>query len=86
MDKNNSQINNISDGKILTGVVVSNKMDKTVVVSVSRYVKIPKYNKYVSRDKRFKAHDPENKCQVGDRVKIRETRPISKDKHFEVIF
>jgi len=86
MDKNNPQINNISDGKILTGVVVSNKMDKTVVVSVSRYVKIPKYNKYVSRDKRFKAHDPENKCQVGDRVKIRETRPISKDKHFEVIF
>lgn len=85
MEKLTPQINN-ANGKILTGVVVSDKMDKTVVVSVSRYIKVPKYNKYISRDKKFKAHDPENKCKVGDKVTIRETRPISKDKHFEVVF
>ncbi len=85
MEKITPQINK-ETGKTLTGVVVSDKMDKTVVVSVSRFIKVPKYNKYISRDKKFKAHDPENKCKVGDRVTIRETRPISKDKHFEVIF
>lgn len=85
MEKTNPQINS-ENGKTLTGVVVSDKMDKTVVVSVSRFIKVPKYNKYITRDKKFKAHDPENKCKVGDRVTIRETRPISKDKHFEVIF
>ena len=84
MEKTTTQINN-ANGKLLTGVVVSDKMDKTVVVLVSRYIKVPKYNKYVTRDKKFKAHDPENKCQVGDKVTIRETRPISKDKHFIVI-
>jgi len=85
MEKTIPQINN-ENGKTLTGVVVSDKMDKTVVVSVSRFIKVPKYNKYIARDKKFKAHDPENKCKVGDKVTIRETRPISKDKHFEVIF
>jgi len=73
-------------GKILHGVVVSDKMDKTVVVLVGRYIKIPKYGKFVSRQKKFKAHDPENRCKVGDKVTIRETKPISKDKHFEVVF
>lgn len=85
MEKTTPQINN-ENGKTLNGVVVSDKMDKTVVVSVSRFIKVPKYNKYIARDKKFKAHDPLNKCKVGDRVTIRETRPISKDKHFEVIF
>lgn len=72
-------------GKTLEGVVVSDKMDKTVVVSVKRYVKLPKYGKYVAREKRFKAHDPENKFKVGEKVTIRETRPISKDKRFIVV-
>ena len=87
METNNSQLkeNRITEGKTLTGIVVSDKMDKTVVVSVKRFVKLPKYGKYVSREKKFKAHDPENKFKVGDKVTIRETRPISKDKHFEVI-
>ncbi|MCX6713005.1 MAG: 30S ribosomal protein S17 [Candidatus Vogelbacteria bacterium] len=74
-----------NNGKVLTGIVVSDKMDKTVVVSVKSYVKLPKYGKYVQREKRFKAHDPENRCKAGDQVSIRETRPISKDKHFEVV-
>ena len=59
-------------------------MDKTVVVLVSRYVKHPKYKKYIRRDKKFKAHDPDNKYKIGDKVTIEETRPISKDKHFVV--
>ncbi|OGI70616.1 30S ribosomal protein S17 [Candidatus Nomurabacteria bacterium RIFCSPLOWO2_01_FULL_42_20] len=68
----------------LKGVVVGDKMDKTVVVLVSRYVKHPKYKKYIRRDKKFKAHDPDNKYKIGDKVTIEETRPISKDKHFVV--
>ena len=71
--------------KKLKGVVVSDKMDKTIVVSVSRYVKHPKYKKYLKISKKFKAHDPENKYKVGERVTIEETRPISKDKHFRVV-
>jgi len=84
MEMTTPQINK-ENGKTLTGVVVSDKMDKTIVVLVSRYIKVPKYNKYITRDKKFKAHDPENKCKVGDRVTIRETRPISKDKHFIIV-
>lgn len=71
--------------KILTGTVVSDKMQKTVVVEVSRYVKHPKYKKYVTSTKRYKAHDENNQFKVGDKVSIRETRPLSKDKNFEVI-
>lgn len=71
--------------KQLKGVVVSDKMEKTVVVSVVNFVKHPKYGKYIRRTKKFKAHDPENKFKVGDVVVIEETRPISKDKHFKVI-
>jgi len=85
MEKTTQQIEK-NNGKTLNGVVVSDKMDKTVVVLVNRYVKVPKYHKYVSRSKRFKAHDPENKCKVGDKVVIREIRPISKDKSFEIVF
>jgi small subunit ribosomal protein S17 len=72
-------------GKVLSGVVVSDKMDKTVVVLVTRYVKHQKYQKYMKRSKRFKAHDAENKHKVGDKVEIRETKPVSKDKSFAVI-
>ena len=71
-------------GKILTGKVVSNKMQKTVVVETSRYIKHSKYNKYLNIIKRYKAHD-EGTHAVGDTVKIQECRPISKDKHFVVI-
>ncbi len=71
--------------KTRTGVVVSNKMDKTVVVLVERSVKHPLYKKYIKRSKKFHAHDEENQCQVGDRVKIMETRPLSKTKRWRVV-
>jgi small subunit ribosomal protein S17 len=70
--------------KSLTGVVVSNKMDKTAVVSVTRLFQHPMYKKYVKTQKKYKAHDERNACSVGDRVLIVECRPISKDKHFRV--
>lgn len=72
-------------GKTLTGVVVSDKMDKTVVVSVSRFVKHPLYGKYYTVSKKYKAHDEGNAHKVGDTVEIAETRPMSKDKKFIVI-
>lgn len=71
--------------KILTGVVVSDKMDKTVVVDVARMFKHPKYGKYIRRSKKYKAHDPDNRFKVGDKVTIKEIRPISKDKTYEVV-
>ena len=63
-----------------TGVVVSNKMDKTIVVKVKRQFKHPLYKKVVRLDKKFKAHDENNECNIGDTVTIREHRPISRDK------
>jgi small subunit ribosomal protein S17 len=69
----------------LKGVVVSDKMDKTVVVSVSRFVKHPLYGKFYKVSKKYKAHDEENKYKTGDSVEIMETRPISKDKKFKVV-
>lgn len=71
--------------KTLKGVVVSDKMDKTVVVAVTRFVKHPMYGKYYQVTKKYKAHDPENKHKVGDKVEIAPTRPISKDKNFKVV-
>lgn len=62
------------------GLVVSDKMDKTIVVAVVRKVKHPLYKKYITRTKKFKAHDELNQCGIGDKVRIIETRPISKDK------
>lgn len=73
-----------NERKTREGVVVSNKMDKTVVVSVVEKYKHPLYKKTVTRTKRFKAHDENNECGVGDRVEIVETRPISKDKCWRV--
>jgi len=75
----------LTKGKVLSGVVVSNKMKDTVVVLVTRYQKHPKYEKFVTVEKRFKAHDAGNTKAVGDKVTLRESRPISKDKHFVVI-
>lgn len=71
--------------KTLAGIVVSDKMDKTVVVLVDRFIKHPKYGKYLKRSKRYKAHDADNKHKEGDRVTIEETKPISKGKAFRVI-
>jgi small subunit ribosomal protein S17 len=71
--------------KILKGTVISDKMDKTVVVSVSRFEKHPKYKKYLKINKKYKAHDETNSCKVGDSVWIVESRPLSKDKHFVVV-
>jgi small subunit ribosomal protein S17 len=67
------------------GIVVSDKMDKTVVVAVSRFVRHGKYRKYLSRRARYKAHDEKNQCRVGDRVRIIETRPLSRDKRWAVL-
>jgi small subunit ribosomal protein S17 len=72
-------------GNILKGVVVSDKMDKTVVVNVSRFVKHPLYVKFYKVSKKYKAHDEGNVYKIGDKVEIIETRPISKDKRFKVI-
>ena len=72
-------------GKVLSGTVVSTKMKDTIVVSVSRFVKHPKYGKYMNISKKFKAHDAGNTAKMGDQVEIIETRPISKDKHFKLI-
>ncbi|ABB30877.1 30S ribosomal protein S17 [Geobacter metallireducens RCH3] len=70
--------------KTQVGIVVSDKMDKTVVVQVSHLVKHPVYNKYIKRSVKYKAHDEENSCKSGDRVQIVETRPLSKDKRWRV--
>ncbi len=69
----------------LTGIVTSDKMKDTCVVIVDRFIKIPKYEKFITRSKKYKAHDVGNTKKVGDRVTIEECRPISKDKHFKVI-
>lgn len=70
--------------KTQVGVVVSDKMQKTVVVKVSHLVKHTEYNKYIKRSVKYKAHDEENTCRIGDRVQIIETRPLSKDKRWKV--
>ncbi len=71
--------------KTRTGRVVSNKMDKTVVVAIEDNVKHPLYNKIVKKTVKFKAHDENNTCNIGDRVLIMETRPLSKDKRWRVV-
>jgi small subunit ribosomal protein S17 len=71
--------------KTKIGVVKSNKMQKTVVVSIEKSVKHPLYKKILKRTKNLKAHDENNKCQVGDQVLIAETRPLSKDKCWRVV-
>ncbi|TAL49322.1 30S ribosomal protein S17 [Patescibacteria group bacterium] len=72
-------------GKKFSGVVISDKMKDTVVVLVRRYVRHPRYGKYIEYRKKYKAHDPGNVRKVGEKVVIQETKPISKHKHFVVI-
>ena len=67
------------------GIVVSDKMDKTIVVAVSERVKHPRYKKIVNRTKKFKAHDENNACGIGDKVLIQETRPLSRDKCWRLV-
>jgi small subunit ribosomal protein S17 len=71
--------------KIRTGTVVSDKMDKTVIVMVESLRQHPLYKKVVKHTSKFKAHDADNSCQLGDRVRIIETRPLSKDKRWRVV-
>ena len=71
--------------KVRTGIVVSNKMDKTIVVRVERMAEHPLYGKRIKRAKKYVAHDAENSCGMGDEVRIRETRPLSKTKRWELV-
>jgi len=77
-------MNDRGNRKTQIGVVVSDKMDKTVVVKVDRMVKHPVYSKYIRRTDKYKAHDELNTCKTGDRVVIVESRPLSKDKCWKV--
>ena len=70
--------------KELVGVVVSNKMDKTAVVTVDRRVQHAKYRKFLTRRQRYKVHDEQNQCEIGDRVLIAECRPLSRDKRWRL--
>lgn len=72
-------------GKVLSGVVTSDKMKDTIVVRVQRFEKHPKYGKFIKRAKKYKAHDAGNTKKVGDKVEIKASKPISKDKHFVVV-
>ena len=71
--------------KTRVGLVTSDKMDKTIVVSVTDNVKHPLYNKIVKRTYKLKAHDENNECRIGDRVKVMETRPLAKDKRWRLV-
>ncbi|MBQ9564338.1 MAG: 30S ribosomal protein S17 [Synergistaceae bacterium] len=83
MEANNEAV--IAHRKVRVGIVVSNKMDKTVVVKVSRLAEHPLYGKRIRRAKKYVAHDAENTCRIGDEVRIRETRPLSKTKRWELV-
>ena len=74
-----------NDRKVMIGTVVSDKMDKTVVVAVETNVKHKIYSKIQKKTYKLKAHDENNECQVGDKVKVMETRPLSKDKRWRVV-
>lgn len=71
--------------KTKVGLVVSDKMDKTITVAVEDFVRHSLYGKSVKRTKKFKAHDEENECNIGDKVRIMETRPLSKDKRWRLV-
>ena len=71
--------------KTMVGKIVSDKMDKTVVVAIEDSVKHPLYNKIVKRTYKLKAHDEKNECKIGDKVRVMETRPLSKDKRFRLV-
>ncbi|MDR1378508.1 MAG: 30S ribosomal protein S17 [Synergistaceae bacterium] len=77
--------NGLSHRKVRVGVVVSDKMNKTVVVKVSRHAEHPLYGKRIIKSKKYVAHDEENVCRIGDQIRIRETRPLSKTKRWELV-
>lgn len=83
--KKTNKLDEISGGRVLRGITVSDKMKDTCVVLVTRFVKHRKYKKYYKVSKKYKAHDVGNTKKIGDKVEIMESRPISKDKHFIVI-
>ena len=88
MNNANAAQNGVSDRtarKVRTGLVVSDKMDKTVVVQIIRRMPHPQYGKMVTRTRKLKAHDEENSAKTGDTVRIMETRPLSKDKRWRVV-
>jgi small subunit ribosomal protein S17 len=74
-----------SKRKTKVGIVTSDKMDKTIVVGVEQSIRHALYGKSVKRTKKFKAHDENNECQIGDKVRIMETRPLSKDKRWRLV-
>jgi small subunit ribosomal protein S17 len=78
-------MSNEANIRTIKGKVVSNKMDKTITVLVERRVKHPVYGKYLTRSTKLHAHDEENRCQIGDLVTIRETRPVSKSKTWALV-
>ena len=84
-DMKNEKATERNARKTRTGLVVSDKMDKTVVVAIERRVPHPIYGKMITRTKRLKAHDEENSAKVGDTVRIVETRPLSKDKRWRLV-
>lgn len=75
----------LPNGRVLRGTVVATKMQDTITVAVERYVMHPKYKKFMRRTKKFLVHDEGNTAKTGDKVEIRETRPLSKRKHFELV-
>ena len=75
----------LAHGRVLSGTVVATKMQDTITVAVERYVMHPKYKKFMRRTKKFLVHDKGNTAKTGDKVEIRETRPLSKRKHFELV-
>lgn len=81
----NIKTNDRNDRKVITGRVVSNKMEKSIVVAVERKVKHPMYGKFVKKTSTFMAHDEKNECGIDDVVKLMETRPLSKNKRWRLI-
>ncbi len=76
------ELKKIANRKKIVGIVVRDKMDKSVVIEVEKFSKHPRYHKYLRTKKRYKAHDEGNLCKIGDRVLVVETRPLSKDKNW----
>lgn len=85
MTTNETTSTKVSKGKVLQGTVVASKMQDTCTVAVERYVKHPKYKKFMRRTKKYLVHDKGNEAKVGQKVEIKETRPISKRKRFELV-
>jgi small subunit ribosomal protein S17 len=80
-----TKVESAKNKRTIVGRVVSNKMDKSVTISIERLIKHPAYGKYIRRSNKLKAHDAKNECNMGDRVAISECRPISKNKAWQVV-